>query len=165
MQPTYITTSGHTVELDATSADYAFLDRLERESPRGSAAMIVLAYSHENPFLDTSTHPSLGVVTKDTLDNPAYRAMTDLLFRQRMVETGIDAGELAAQHTVTVAEAAVILSVHESAVRQAIAARRLASWVKGGKHYMKPSSVEAFRRTSALTPRRGPAPASPRAGG
>lgn len=149
MQPKYVLVSGHTVELDATSADYAFLERLERESPSGSNAMIALAYSHENPFLDTSTHPSLGVVTKDTQENPAYRAMADLLFRRRMVETGVDADELAAQHTMTVAEAAVRLGMHESAVRQAIAARRLASRVLGGEHYLKPSSVEAFRRTSA----------------
>lgn len=164
MQPKYTTASGHTLDIDPTSADYAFLERLERESVRGSNAMITLAYSHENPFLDTTTHPSLGVVTKETLENPAYRAMTDILFRQKMVEAGVTLQELAAQHTVTVAEAAIKLGVHESAVRQAIAAQRLASWVKNGKHFLKPSAVEAFQRTSSITSKRGPAPAALRPG-
>lgn len=158
MEAKYVTVSGHTVELDPSGEDAAFLDRLVALAHRTGTTsndLIALAYSHENPFLDHSTHPTLGLVTKETLENPAYRVLGDVLFRKSLDESGESVESLADAHTMIVSETAAELDMHESAVRQAIKAGKLASWVKDGKHYMKPSAVEAYAKTSG--PRRGPA--------
>ena len=71
-----------------------------------------------------------------------------------MAQRGIDPNALAAEYTLSVADASKMLGINESAVRQAIAARRIPSWVKGnGRLFLNPRSVEAFR----IAPR-GPMP-------
>src|SRR5262249_26690641 len=57
---------------------------------------------------------------------------------------GEDVEKIAAQYSMTVAEAAAELGIHESAVRQAIAAKRLASWIKNGQHFLDPRALRSL---------------------
>lgn len=135
----------------------AFLERLRSmiaSEHITEQQMIGLAYSTENPILDSTFFPTRALVTKDTLADPAYQVLTDLLARKHLAQRGIDPDALAAEYTLSVADASKMLGIHESAVRQAIAARRIPSWVKGnGRLFLSPRSVEAFR----IAPR-GPMP-------
>ncbi len=106
--------------------------------------MIGLAYSSENPILDSTLHPGRGVVTKAVIDDPVYGVVTDLLFRKRVVQDDVDVDKLAAKFSMSVAEAAAELGIHESAVRQAIAAKRLPSWLKEGRHYVDPRALKTL---------------------
>lgn len=147
-QKTHHTVSGHTIELDASPKVTSFLDRLRAmvdDQTVSEQAMIGLAYSTENPFLDHAMFPGRGAVTKDVLANPAYAVMTDLLFRKHVAIEGIDVEKLAKRYSMSIAEAAAELGIHVSAVRQAIAAKRLASWMKDGRHYLDPRDVKAFQ--------------------
>jgi excisionase family DNA binding protein len=124
------------------------LERLETllTDPKVTEQQLIgLAYPPENPILDATFHPARGMVTRAVLDDPAYEVMVDLLFRRRMMEDGISAEKLASRYSMTVAEAAAELGIHESAVRQAISAKRLASWIKeGGRHYVDPRALKTL---------------------
>jgi hypothetical protein len=153
----HTTMSGHALEVSDDRGDViAFLARLEKMLGNKKATesdMIALAYGRENPILDHTIFPERGAVTREILADPAYQVVVDLVARKRLAEDGIDPEKLAAEYTITVPEAAVKLGVHENAVRQAIASRRLASWVKGGRHYMHPRSLASFELAA-----RGPKP-------
>lgn len=144
----HTTVSGRCIEYSPTPKASSFLERLEKLAADPKVAeqqLIGLAYSQENPILDASFHPGRGMVTRAVLDDPAYEVMVDLLFRRRMAEDGVSAETLAARYSMTVAEAAEELGIHESAVRQAIAAKRLASWIKdGNRHYLDPRAVRTL---------------------
>jgi len=146
--PTHTTLSGHTIDYDRLSPKVsAFLKRLQEmlEDKRiTEQEMIGLAYSLENPILDHTLFPGRGAVTKEVLADPVYHVITDLLARKHVATSGIDVDELADEHTVTVAAAAQELGITEAAVRQAIAARRLPSWLKGGKHYLSKRALRGF---------------------
>jgi len=146
---THTTLTGHRVELEDPKPDVvAFLERLEGmvADPKATEDdLIAVAYGRDNPILDHSIFPARGAVTAAVLADPAYRVMTDLLFRKRVAQDRVDVETLAAEYTLTVGEAAARLGVHENAVRQAIAAQRLPSWMKGGRHYLHPRSVDAFQ--------------------
>lgn len=151
------TISGHRVEFDEPEGELAEFFARARTAAADSAAsendLITLIYSADNPLLSPGVVPDRGVVTKDTLAHPVYRVLQDLLIRKRVAEQGLDVQAMADRHTVTIAEAAEQLGVHASAVQQAIKAQRLPSWVKGGRHYMAPSALDAFELS-----RRGPKP-------
>lgn len=143
----HTTVSGHRVEYDPSSKVDAFLRRLERmvdDETVSEQDMIGVAYSGDNPILAHDVFPGRGAVTKAVLDDPTYAVMTDLLFRKRIAQESIDVEKLAARYSMTVPEAAEQLGVHESAVRQAIGAKRLASWMKDGRHYLEPKSLDSF---------------------
>lgn len=149
--PTHTTLSGHVITFeDDPPGIVRFLDRLQslvddRASTEGDA--IALAYSRENPLLaHQDIFPTRGAVTKETLAHPAYAVVTDLLARKEVAVRGIDVAKMAAAYTIPISEAAKRLGVHESAVRQAIAARRLPSWVKDGKHFLSERSLASFAR-------------------
>lgn len=153
----YETITGHRIEYTPKPKVAAFLRRLEAMVADESATesdCIALAYSTENPILDHSMFPGRGAVTRDVLADPAYRVMTDLLFRKRIAERQIDVATTEARYTMTVAEAAEELGVHVSAIRQAIASQRLASWHREGRHYLDPRAVRAMRLTAAAGKRR-----------
>lgn len=143
----YRTVNGQTLEYEATPKVAAFLRRLEEgvENPKvGEQELVGLAYSSENPILDHTMFPGRGAVTKVVLDDPAYHVMTDLLFRKQIAEQEVDVDKLAAKYSLTVGQAAAELGIHESAVRQAIAAKRIASWLKDGKHFLDPRSLKSI---------------------
>lgn len=152
--PKHTTLTGHTIEYDDPSPALAkFLRKVERRAKEGASEsdLIELVYSSENPLLAPAVFKDRGAVTKATLDEPAYYVLLDLIDRARVTRTGLDAdvavAELAKEYTVSVAEAAAQVGVHESAIRQAIAARRLSSWLKDGRHYLHPRAVDSFAAT------------------
>lgn len=160
MKRSYTTVMGHEIRLDVAPKVAAFLGRMELlagDRATTEQTMIGVAYSTENPMLDQSPFPGRGGITKEVLADPAYRVMTDLLFRKRIAERKIDIEKIAARYTMTIAEAAAERGVHESAIRQAIASVRLASWYRDGRHYLDPRAVRALEvGTRAPTgPRRG----------
>ena len=144
---TYQTISGRT--LDLTGADPAKIAFLERFQSVASTSthneMIALGYGVENPIMDLDAIPGRGAVTAEVIFTPAYRTMTDILFRKQMQEQNIAVEELAKQFTLTPAEAAERLGVTVGAVRQAIDAGRLGVWMKGGRAFITPRSLAAFR--------------------
>lgn len=146
---THTTLTGHRIDLEDPRPDVvAFLERLEAMVADPSATeddLIAVAYGRDNPVLDQSVFPGRGAVTPAVLADPAYRIVTDLLFRKRVAQDKVDVEKMAAEYTLSVAEAAARLGVHENAVRQAIAAQRLPSWLKGGRHFLHPRSVDAFQ--------------------
>lgn len=148
MERFYKSVSGHDVHLDdASEESLAFLDRVRVlvDDPKASEAdVIALAYSRENPFLDQSIFPGRGAVTREVLQLPEYHVLADLVARKRLIVDRVDIEKLAAEFTVSVREAARQLGVSESAIRQAIATHRLASFVKDGQHFMRPSSIASF---------------------
>jgi len=154
---TYQTISGQTVDLaHAPAEEIAFLDKLKSMGAnRGTShdEMIVEAYGPGNPILDPNAIPGHGAVTAEVIGKPAYRAMTDILFRKEMVQDGVTVESLAECCTLTPAEVASRLGVTVSAVRQAIDAGRLGAWLKGGRVFIDPRSLTTFR----LSPR-GPKP-------
>ena len=154
---THRTITGHPIELEPTPKVAAFLRRLEEAvaDPKVTERELTgLAYGPENPFLDHSMFPGRGAVTKDVLANPAYRVMTDLLFRKRIVEQKIDVSKLEARYTMTPPQAAAELGITEGAVRQAIAAGRLPSWYRDGRHYLDPRSLSSLELTAAAGKKR-----------
>jgi excisionase family DNA binding protein len=159
---TYTTLSGHQIEYDAAPKLARFIGELEamcRSAGETEDAMIARVYSVDNPIMDTQAIPGRGAVTAKVLANPAYRVMTDLIFRKRVAEQGVDVEKLAGRYTLSVPQVAERLGVHVSAVRQAIEAGRIGAWVKYGRTYVDPAALASFR----LSPR-GPKPKIPRVG-
>lgn len=144
----HTTASGHRIEYEASPKVVAFLRRLAGmvgDEQVTTQQLIGLAYSLENPILDPTMFPGRGAVTRAVLDDPAYGVVTDLVFRKQLVEDGCDVERIAAQYSMTVGEAAAQLGVTEGAIRQAIAAKRLGSWVKeGGRHYIDPRALKTL---------------------
>lgn len=155
----HTTLQGHRIEYDQPDAKLGrFLKRAEslaEDEGTTEDDLVALIYSDQNPLLEPSPVGGAPLVTKETLAHPCYRVLTDLLERVRVRERGIDVGKLAAGYTWTVAEAAEELGVHESAVRQAIKAGRLPSWVKDGRLYLHPKWTRQFGEQTKGN-RRGP---------
>lgn len=167
---TWTTVSGHEVRYGAPPTVAALIERLKAMLADPAATeddMIVAVYNQDNPVMDREVIPGRGAVTTRTLANPAYRVMTDLLFRKRLAEGGQDSAALAARYTLTVGEAAGRLGVSRSAIHQAIQARRLSAWVKDGQNYLDPDYLDGFqlsRRGPKSKKRQAARPAEPAAG-
>jgi excisionase family DNA binding protein len=149
--------SGETLEYERPTGLLAtFLQRVRDavHDPRVTEAELsALLYGPENPLLDQTAIPGRGVVTRAVFADPRYHLMLDLLAQKRVQEGTLDVDKAAARYTLTVAEAAERAGVHESAIRQAIAAHRLPSWKRGTRHYLSPEDVDAYKPA-----RHGPAP-------
>lgn len=159
MKKLYITTSEHRIHYEPTPKVLAFflkLGAMVDNDKISEQEMIGLAFSSENPILDHTLFVGRGAVTKEVLEDPAYAVLTDILFRKKVSLGLVDVAKLAAMHSMTVAEAAAELGVHESAIRQAISARRIGSWLKDGRHYLDPRVVKT------LEIGRGPRAGSPK---
>lgn len=144
----HLTVTGHRVEYDEPDGKLArFLARVEKlagDPKTTEDDLVSVIYSAENPILAPSPFGDRGIVTRETLGNPVYRVLTDILRRKDFAERRVDIAKLSAGYTLSVVEAAERIGVHESAVRQAIAANRIASWVKDGRHYLHPKWVDQF---------------------
>ena len=117
------------------------------------SALIDLIYGPHNPILKQGVFPGHGMVTRETFANPIYHVMQDLLGRKRVQMGTLNIDAALDEHTVTVSEAAEMLGVHVSAVRQAIHAHRLAAVKRGGVWLISPRAIDSFHLS-----RRGPAP-------
>jgi excisionase family DNA binding protein len=152
--------AGEDLEYDTpTPAVRAFLARVIDASadPRVSESELVeLIYGAEDPILKQGVIPNHGLVTRETLADPLYHVLTDLLGRKRVQLGTLDPERAAGEYTITVTEAAERLGVHPSAVRQAIQAHRLDAVKRGGIHLLKSRSIDSYRVS-----RRGPKPAEP----
>lgn len=152
----YTTIAGETIEYTVSPEVSTFLARLVTASndPRvGEGELIELLYGKENPLLDQSVLPHHGVVTRAVFEDPVYHVMTDLLGRKRVQLGRLDLPKAHAEYTMTVAEAAKKLDVHQTSIRVAIRARKLDAIKQGGVLLLRPSSVESYRVS-----RRGPKP-------
>ena len=142
-------------------ADYLERVRRAMDDPNVSEKeMLALIYGADNPLLDSATVPGLGIVTRRTIDDPVYRVMMDCLSRKRVQSGTLDLAATKDEYTVSVKDAALILNIHPSAVRQAIQTGRLSAWKKGGDYYLRPESLESYD-----VGRRGPRSARLEGGG
>jgi excisionase family DNA binding protein len=158
---TYETITGLELEFEADRKLAAFVRRVERTAKSAEATeddLIALVYSGDNPLLGRS---ALGapIATQKTVAHPAYRVLCDLIEQKRLADRGISVSQLAKRYTITVADAAERLGVHESAVRQAIHAGRLSAWRKDQQYFLHPKWLEQFKQSSAGE-KRGPKPRS-----
>ncbi len=132
----------------------AFLVRLRKfvNDPQVSELdMLNLLYGKENPLLDQTIFETRGAVTVVVFKNPVYHVMLDLLGQKAIQAGTLDPKKAEAAFSMTVPEASAQLGIHQSAVRQAIHAHKLAAIKKGGQYLLEPDSVGAYRVS-----RRGP---------
>lgn len=155
----HTTIAGETLEYARPGPDLAaFLARVRTaaDDPRVSEhALVELIYGSENPILDHTIFRGRGAVTRETFANPVYHVMLDLLDAKRVQVGTLDPDRAAQRYTMTVTEAAGELDMTTSAVRQAIASKKLAAWKKGGVYLLDPHSVATYRDH---VKRRGPRP-------
>lgn len=142
----HISLSGHEIKYDDPEPKVEkFLKRVTAlvEDPKGKTDDVVaLVFGLENPILEHGTFPDRGSVTKDVLENPVYHVLSDLIARQYLKTSRQPIESLAKPYTLTVAEAAERKGVTPDAIRKAIKARRLPSWVKDGELYLNPRSLD-----------------------
>lgn len=155
----YTTILGEVIEYPTPSADVAaFVARATRAAhdPAVTETQLTeLVYGRDNPILDQTIFPGRGAVTKAVMANPVYHVLLDLLDAKRIQTRALDPGAANAAFSMTVAEAAAELGISESAVRQAIAAKHLASTKRGNVHLIDPQSIATYRERVV---RRGPTP-------
>lgn len=141
--------SGETINVPPQEADRdAFYRRaLDAASdPRVSVQeMYDLVYGLENPMLDKTIMPGRATVTLAVHNDPLWIVLQDLIGRKRIATGHLDLARSNARYTMTVSEAAKKLGVSSSAVRQAIAARRLDAIKPAGEWLLDPNAVEAYR--------------------
>ena len=141
--------SGETLEYPTPAPEIsAFVDRVREmvnDPDAPESAVIDLIYSSENPLLDQTIFPHRGAVTKATIEDPVYHVMLDLLDQKRIQLGRLDLDAVQDRYTMSVTEAAEELGITPGGVRQAIHARRLAAWKKGGRYFLDPALVEAFQ--------------------
>jgi excisionase family DNA binding protein len=145
----YVTLQGE--NLDLTKVLPVHLDFLKRVQTAATDPKIThtdlakLIWSGDNPLLVTNLLPSRAMATRESFENPAFRAMRDVEDRKRLESGDLDLERARARYTMTVPEAAGALGVAESTVRRAVKEGRLAGWKKGGVYYLDPNSVESYR--------------------
>lgn len=144
---TYETISGIIIEYEPDAETLAFVERVAAlaSKPRTTANdLIVLIYSGDNPLLGPYPFGGRGAVTKETLANPAYAVLADMLFRKEMAERGVTPEALAARYTMPASEAQEVVGISRVAMRKAALEGRISTWVKGGAYYFDPQEVERF---------------------
>ena len=140
--------SGETIDVPLHTGELGvFLERLFAavDDPTiDEATFLSWIYSAENPLLDKTIMPGRGTVTKAVFADPTYHLMVDLLGRKRVALGSLDMDKVRARYSMTVKDAAAKLGVHENAIRQAIAAKRLSSVKVKNEHRLDPAQVNAF---------------------
>ncbi len=141
------TISGQRVEYPEPEPDVAaYLERVRAtvaDAGAGVEEVRMLVYGEQNPILDTETF-GRPMVTHRVLEEPLWYVLADLLLRKELAVRGQDPAHLAAQHTLTVAEAAQRLGLTEEDIRDAIAKRRLPAWMKDTEPTVNPRSLALF---------------------
>lgn len=153
------TVSGHRIEFPDPDPKLArFLRKVQEtldDKKTTEDDLTALIYGSENPILDHGLVPGRATVTRDVFDNPVYHVLSDLLWRKGIQQRGIDVEKVAKRYTLTVKEAGELCGISPGAVRQAIHARRVASWVKDGEYFLDPNGLTPLQRSA----KRGPMPA------
>jgi hypothetical protein len=146
---TYKMLSGEELDLPPLTGEVArFVARARAalEDPTVSDVQLTdLVYGLENPLLDRELMPGRAVVTKAVFTDPVWHMLCDLIGRKRAAVGNLDLARAEARYTMTVPEAAGAAGVHESAVRQAIAAKRLTAWKRGARWFLDPEEVGRYR--------------------
>jgi excisionase family DNA binding protein len=140
---------GDTLEYYGAPEVLEFVERVRKASEDASVperALTELIWGLENPLLDTTVVPGKAYATRATYEHPAWDVLMDLESRKRIQVGTLDLDRAHSKYTLTVAEAAERLGMHESAVRQAIQARKLAAIKRNGQHFLDPKSVQAYRK-------------------
>lgn len=135
--------NGKRVEYEATAEVVKFIDRLKKmvdDDGVSNGEFVAVAYSRANPILNSDLHPERGFVTPEVLKDPAYKVVQDLLFRKEENQRSVK--RKAATYTLTVTEAASRLGMSPAAVRKAIDAGRLTSWVHDGIVHLSPDELD-----------------------
>jgi hypothetical protein len=141
----YICVQGHEIDYDDTPSDAVeFLNNLIVHAKRGAteAELVQLIYSRDNPILGSYPGCGRGTVTNETLQNPIYRIMHDILFRARLKGIGVTAEEVSRPFNVTIIEAAQRTRIAPVAIERTIRMYLIESWKKDGEHYLRPEDVE-----------------------
>lgn len=147
-------------ELAPDLADYLERVRVASADPNlNHNDLIDLVYSEENPALVKGVIPGRGYVTREVLASPVYQVMHDLLFRHLYAVRGLPDDHGHDRYTVSVTEAADQLGISSSAIRQAIAGRRLPAVKRNSQWWVSPEGVAAYRVTA-----KGPTPTARSAG-
>jgi excisionase family DNA binding protein len=145
---TWETLAGVTLRYAAPPEDVAeFVTRLRADVDNDAVTLrdfIDLLYGRENPVLDQTIFPSRGAVVAETLSNPYWHVMTDLLERKRLALGDLDLDAVAAKYCVPVSAAAKRLGVTPAAVRLAIQDRRLPAMKRGSRYYLSDSGLVRF---------------------
>ena len=153
----YTFLSGEELSVDNVAPDVlAFIKRLRAlvDDPTiTESGFIEVLHGLENPLLDKELMPGRASVTRAIFADPLYHVMNDLLGRKRIELGSLDLDKVRKRYSMTVAQAAAARGVHESAIRQAIAAKRLSSVKVEGKHMLDPDQVAQLEGS-----KRGPAP-------
>lgn len=126
----------------------ALVERAAADPKVSHGQLIGLVYGRDNPLLTPSPLGTL-TVTQEVLAHSIYPVLSDLINRKQMAEMRVAPEKLSVGYTLTVNEAAERLGITPSAVRQAIAKRRLACWVKDGTYYLHPKWTDQYARARA----------------
>lgn len=141
----HVSLAGHEIKYDDPEPIVErFIKRAQTlaENPKSKIDdLVTLIYGSENPILDHTLFPERGAVTREVLENPVYHVLTDLLARKQVSASGGSSEQLGKRYTLTVAQAAEEAGVTKDAIRKAIAARRLPSWVREGQYYIDPRTL------------------------
>lgn len=152
----YTMLTGETIEYERPTEEVAsFLARVRSAANNphiSESEMVDLIYGRENPILDQTLFPYRGAVTKEVFANPLYHVMLDLLDHKRVQVGSLDVEKAKAEYTLRVPEVAERLGIHQTAVRYAIKAKKLAAIKQGGTWLISPDSVESYKVS-----KRGPA--------
>ncbi len=142
---------------DADPQVLAFIKRLQGlvDDPTvNESGFVEVLHGLDNPLLDKELMPGRACVTRAVFANPLYHVMNDILGRKRIAIGSLDMDAVRERYSMTVKEAAAKLGLHENAIRQAIAARRLASVKVKGEHRLDPAHIANYK----TSPRGRPAP-------
>jgi excisionase family DNA binding protein len=144
--PTHLCVNGRSVEYEPTPAEAKFLRRVEamlEDTKVTDLEVRGVIYGPDNPLL-AQVH-GYTFVTPEAFEHPVFRVLQDLHDRKRVATGALDLERAAARYTMTVAQAAEQLGLGESAIRMAVRASRLPSWMKGGEIFLDPQAVAAYK--------------------
>jgi hypothetical protein len=150
----YVEISGRTIRFPMPAPEVAtFLEQLCAllGTPGASAERVrAIAFGPENPIL--ARHPTLPGAYPDasSVREPAYWVCVDLVLRAEAREAGVSVENAGRPFTTTMSEAARKLGRVQSSIVNAVENRTLHAWVHGGRHYLLPAEVAAYK-----VPRRG----------
>jgi hypothetical protein len=144
--PTYTLLSGEKVAYLPPPAVADFIARVHAavaDPGVGVSEVVELIYGPGNPILDRTMIPGRPVVTKAVFDSPEYKVLADLLQVKRVQVVGMVMPDSA--YTVSVPDAADRLGITPSAVRAAIAGKKLDARQVNGEWLIRDESVGGYR--------------------